>query len=89
MECHNAVKNAGLSVSSSPDLFKDFHNLQSVWTHPSMFAMKKIAENMKNDTDENDDTDDSDDNDEDANDPKDDEYSTSDEEENMVVEISE
>lgn len=51
MAFHKALKDAGLNPTSSKDLFKDFHNLQGVWTHPLMLDMKKNNQKVKTDND--------------------------------------
>lgn len=60
MALHKACKDAGVSIPSSSELFKDFHNLQAVWTHPLVFAMKKSKAEMTCDDDNKDPGDDSD-----------------------------
>lgn len=78
MALHKALKEAGLDPSSSSDLFKDFHNLQGVWTHPLMLDMKKNYEKVYES-----DNDDHDDESENERDSMDDEHHSSDSEENL------
>lgn len=57
MDFHKALKDAGLLPTSkiSSALFKDFHNLQGVWTHPKMLDLKKVKSDSVDDESETDD----------------------------------
>lgn len=79
MAYHKALKDAGLHPPSSSDLFKDFHNLQGVWTHPLMLDMKKNHQKAESESE----SDDEDDESESEGDPMDDECNSSDNEENL------
>lgn len=52
MACHKALKDARLQSASQSELFKDFHNLQGVWTHPLMLAMKNKDGEMRHENDD-------------------------------------
>lgn len=44
MAVHKACKDAGISTPPPSVLFKDFHSLQAICTHPAVLAMKKARE---------------------------------------------